>query len=85
MNTGDYYTCLYGGRYIEGAFGTTPVDAFQQHRQLRPSERNGPAVRLRPDESTTLQALGEQAKTIAIEPQAFNDVAAPATEHKDMP
>ena len=84
MNTGDYYTCLYGSRHIEGALGATPVDAFQQHGKLCATERNRSTLGLRPHKSTPLQTLGKQAKAIAVEPEALDDVAAPATEHKDM-
>src|SRR6202051_4248601 len=39
---------------------------------------------LRPDESTPLQALGEQAQTIAIPPKKFYDVASSSAEHKHV-
>ena len=42
------------------------------------------ALGLRPDESTALQPLSKQAKTIAIPPQQFYDVAAAAAEDKDV-
>ena len=35
--------------------------------------------------STPLQALGEQAQTIAIPPKKFYDVASTSAKHKGMP
>ena len=43
-----------------------PVDAFQQHRQLRRRQRHRAFFRLRPDEAAFLEPLGEQAQTLAI-------------------
>lgn len=43
------------------------------------------AAGLRPDETIPLQPFGQQAQTIAASPQQFDDVAAPATQHKHMP
>jgi len=51
---------------------------------LDTAQRNGPALRLRPNEAATLQSLGKQAKPIAIEPQKFYLVAAASTKNKDV-
>ena len=37
-----------------------PVDAFEKHRQLGRRERHAAFSRLRPDEATTLETLGQQ-------------------------
>ena len=39
---------------------------------------------LRPDESPTLQALGEQTQTVAIPPKKFYDIPSPAAKHEHM-
>src|SRR6516164_1454786 len=51
-----------------GPLRTTPIDAFQKHRQLRSRQTNSSFRSLRPYETTLLQTLGEKTKTIAIEP-----------------
>ena len=60
MNTGESslvtYTAISG---VQVLCGLTPVDAFQQHRQLRTRQTNGSFRSLRPDESASLQTLGE--------------------------
>ena len=45
---------------------------------------NRPFAGLRPDEATTLQALGEEAEAIAIPPEQFDQIAAPATKDEDV-
>jgi hypothetical protein len=67
-----------------GPLHSSPVDAFQKHRELRATEPHGSALGLRPDESTALQPLGKQAKTITIPPQQFYDVASAPAEDKDV-
>ena len=62
----------------------TPIDAFQQHRQLRTRQTNGAFRSLRPDESAPFQTLGKQTKAVAIEPENFYDVATAPSENKDV-
>ena len=62
----------------------SPVDAFEQHRQLRPAQRNSSALGLGPDETPAFKPLGEQAKTIAVEPQQLHDVASAAAKYEDV-
>ena len=59
----------------------SPVDAFEQHRELRRRERHRSAGRLGPYEATSLQPLRQQAQAITIEPQHLHHV--PATAMKD--
>ena len=61
-----------------------PIDALQQHRQLRTRQANGAFRRLRPYESASLQTLGKKTKTVAIEPKAFNNVTSSAAENEDV-
>ena len=49
-----------------------------------PRQRHAARCRLWPDEATTLQALGQEQQTLAIEPQHLEDVAATTTEHKHV-
>jgi hypothetical protein len=62
----------------------TPIDAFQQHRQLRTRQTNGAFRSLQPDESAPFQTLGKQTKAVAIEPENFYDVATAPSENKDV-
>src|SRR5215469_2720530 len=62
----------------------TPVDPFQQHRELRYRQRNRSTLRLRPDESPALQPLREQTQPISIEPQHLDQITAPSTEQEHM-
>src|SRR6185312_4739360 len=61
---------------------SSPVDAFQQHRELRAAQRDRSTGRPRPHKTSPLQPLGQQAQAVAVEPQHLHDVAAPATENE---
>jgi len=67
-----------------GPLRPAPVDAFQEHRQLRATQANGPFSSLRPDESPSLQTLRKQTKSVAVEPQQLDDVTAASTENEDV-
>jgi hypothetical protein len=60
------------------------VYAFQQHRQLRTTERNSAFLHLWPDKSPSLQALGEKAQPIAVVPKNLDGVSAPPAKYEDM-
>jgi len=47
-------------------------------------ERDAAGRRLRPDEATTLEPLGQEHQALAIEPQHLQDVAALAAEDEDV-
>src|SRR5580698_1857198 len=84
MNTGDYYVPLYGHRRREGPLRPAPVDAFEQHRQLRPCQQDRAARGLRPDEMSAFQTLLKQTQAVAIEPQNLDRVAAASAEDEHM-
>lgn len=63
---------------------STPVYAFEQHRQLRRRQMHRAGRALRPHEPTTLETLGEEAQPIAISPEKLYEITTPTTEHKDM-
>jgi hypothetical protein len=61
--------------------GRTPVQPFQQHRQLRCRQPHGAFVRdRRPDEPALLEPLSQQHQALAVPPQGFHQVTAPAPE-----
>ena len=62
----------------------SPVDAFQQHRELRAAQRHHAFVRLRPDEAAAFETLGEQTQAVAIPPEHFDQIAAPAAEDEHV-
>src|SRR5690606_8357244 len=67
-----------------GAFWSTPIDAFEQHRQLRRCQMHDTVLRARPDEAAALQALVEKTQPLAVPPQHLDPVAAPAAEHEQL-
>src|SRR3990167_81565 len=66
------------------ALGHAPVDALQQHRQLRRAQADFAAIGLGPKEAAPLKTLAQQAKGLAVPPQQLDDVAASATKDKHM-
>ena len=70
---------------LPGAFWPTPIDAFQQHRELGAGEMHAALGGVRPDEAAAFQALGKQAQSITVPPQQFDQIATSATEDKDVP
>src|ERR1700679_811100 len=67
-----------------GPLRPAPVDAFQQHRQLRTRQTNGSFCSLRPDESSSFKTLGKQTQPVTIEPKNLHDVATASSENEDM-
>jgi hypothetical protein len=61
----------------------SPVDPFEQHRQLRRRQMHRTARRLRPDKSPTLKTLCEEAEPIAIPPKHLHAITAPTAEDKE--
>lgn len=77
MNTSVYALasdCLEGRRC---SLHAPPVDAFEQHRQLCPTERHGPLLHLWPNKSAAFQTLGEQTQTVTVVPENLGRAAAP--------
>jgi hypothetical protein len=62
-----------------------PVDAFQQHRQLRGRQMDFTVTGHRPDEAPPLQPFDEQAQTVTVGPQHLYHVTTPAVEDKKVP
>src|SRR6202453_350519 len=66
--------------------GRAPVDAVDQHRQLRRVQHQRPTrvdVR-RPKEYAVLEPLAEEAEAGAIPEHNFDEVGLPAPEHEEM-
>lgn len=62
-----------------------PVEALEQHGQLRRREVDFAVTDGRPDEAAALEAFDEQAQAILVGPQQLNHIAAPSTEDKQVP
>src|SRR5215472_7209299 len=84
INTGESASSSHCDLGLPSSLHATPIDAFQKHRKLGSTDVYHSALRLRPDEPTSLQTLRKKTKTIAVEPQALHDVAASAAKNKDM-
>ena len=67
-----------------GPFRTPPVDAFQQHRQLRRRQQYRAFFRLWPDEAACLEPLGEEAQSLTIPAQDLDQIAAFAAENEKL-
>src|SRR3546814_15946563 len=64
------------------AFGTPPVDAFEQHRKLRRGEADLARLGDRPDEPAAVHALREQAPALAVIPEQLDQLAALRSEER---
>ena len=62
-----------------------PVDAFEQHGQLRRCERDAAGRCLRLYVAAALQPLGQQHQSLPVEPQHLQDVTALARKTKAWP
>ena len=69
---------------LPGPVRPSPIDAFEQHRQLSTGQRYLAAVGLRPYKSSPLQPLRKQTKAITVEPKQLDQIAASATERKHV-
>src|SRR5829696_1691006 len=70
---------------LPGVLRMAPIDAFEQHRQLRWTQMHRAAVRLRPHEASALQALEVQVHSIPAPPQEFDQITSTSAEHEYMP
>jgi len=73
-----------GGVRLPGTLRNAPIDAFQQHRQLRRRQRYRTTRRTRPDEPSTFQALGEQAHPLAVPPQHLDQITTSSPKHEQV-
>lgn len=62
-----------------------PVNALQQHAQLRGRQMDLTVMGQRPHEASPLQPFGEQAQAVAVSPQHFYHVTPPAAKDKQVP
>src|SRR5580698_694 len=84
METFSRRVVLYRKRGRGCSYRPSPVDAFEQHRELRAAQRDDSFVRLRPDEAAPLETFGEQAEPVAVPPEQLDEVAAFAAEDEDV-
>jgi hypothetical protein len=66
------------------ALDASPVNPFQQHRELRGAQAHRPMRRLRPHEASAFKTLGEEAQPIPAPPQNLHPIARFATKHKKL-
>jgi hypothetical protein len=64
------------------ALRVAPIDPFQQHRSLCATQVHNPALGVRPDEHTELQALCEKAQPIAIPPKQLHSIPPAGRERR---
>src|SRR5215217_3527548 len=67
-----------------GLLRMTPVDAFQQVTELCGRDRHRAVGGRRPQKASSLEALGEQARALAIMPDDLQQIAPAATKDKQM-
>ena len=60
---------LYRNRWCSGSYRPSPIDPFEQHRELRPAQRDYPFLRLRPDEAAAFEPLVAQARMQVLRSQ----------------
>src|SRR3546814_1281794 len=77
-----FLPCEQGRR---GAFGTPPVDAFEQHRKLRRGEAYLARLGDRPDQPAAVHALRAQAQALAALPAQLDPIAPLAAERDQRP
>ena len=58
--------------------------SLPEHRQLRGRQRDRSVRRLRPDEPSPLQPLGEQTQPVTVPPQQLDQIAALAAKHEHL-
>lgn len=73
---------LHGERRC-GAHRSAPIDAFEQHRELRRRQLHRAIAGRRPHETASLQPLGEQAEALPVPVQQFDEVTTAATKAED--
>src|ERR1700723_1277078 len=66
------------------ALDASPVDPFQQHRELRGAQAHRPMRRLRPHEAPAFKTLGEETQSIPAPPQNLHPITRFATKHKQL-
>jgi hypothetical protein len=64
-------------RWLPSPVRPSPIDPFEQHRELRTGQGDLATLGLRPHKSSALQPLREQAKAVAIEPEQLDQIAKP--------
>src|ERR1700721_4584683 len=84
METFSRRVVLYRKRGRSCSYRPSPVDAFEQHRELRAAQRDHSFVRLRPYEAAPFETFGEQAESVAVPPEQLDQIAALAAENENV-
>ena len=61
-----------------------PVNALQQHRQLRRRQADLAVFSGRPNKPAPFKTLGKQAGSLAVPPDNFEQITTPPPKHKQM-
>ena len=72
------------GARTPSSLGMAPVDALEQVAELGRGDRDHPVSGRGPQEAALLQPLREQAEALPVVPEAFDEVAATASENEQM-
>src|SRR4029450_12091701 len=75
---------LSSGLWRPGSLRGAPLDSLEQHRELRWRERDNTLLGNRPHEAPFLEALGKQAKTLAVPIKNLQQTTSAAAEGKKM-
>jgi len=78
-------TAKPGGCRLPGTLWRAPVDAFQQHRQLRRRQRHTAIPRHRPHEASLLETLGEKPEALAIPGESLDEAPLSPAEREQVP
>ena len=62
-----------------------PVNPIQHIAELGRRDHHSAVRRSRPDEAPAFQPLREQARALSVMPDDLHEIAAPATEHEQVP
>src|ERR1700733_8597386 len=84
METFSRRVVLYRKRGRSCSYRPSPVDAFEQHRELRAAQRDHSFVRLRPYEAAPFETFGEQAESVAVPPEQLDQIATLAAENENV-
>ena len=79
------FITLYSRQRTPGAARHPPIDALQQHRQLRRTHAHLTLCWRRPHESSPAQAACRISRPLTIPPDHLDQITTATSEHKQMP
>src|SRR5215475_16070455 len=69
---------------LPGVLWMAPIDALEQHRQLRRAQMHRAALRLWPHEATSFETLLVKIHPVPAPPQEFDQITSAPTEHEHV-